>query len=152
MRRLLIFLMAVSVAAGMVAGAAKPRVVITADPELDDNNTIIRAILYSTDFQLEGLVYASSGVHWKRDGKGTTQYYPGREYVRMGLCPCTSYDGLRTSASIDDIVEACAKVYPNLKVHDPEYPAPALLKSKNQMGQCGIRWRLFEGHGRVEPH
>ncbi|MGB6191400.1 MAG: hypothetical protein WBF42_02950, partial [Terracidiphilus sp.] len=24
----------------------KPRVVITADPELDDNNTIIRAILY----------------------------------------------------------------------------------------------------------
>jgi len=27
----------------------KPRVVTTADPELDDNNTIIRAILYSSD-------------------------------------------------------------------------------------------------------
>src|SRR5262245_56060977 len=39
---------------------AKPRVVITADPELDDNNTLIRAILYSPDFNIEGLIYASS--------------------------------------------------------------------------------------------
>ncbi|MBV8513665.1 MAG: hypothetical protein JO260_00040, partial [Acidobacteria bacterium] len=39
---------------------AKPRVVITADPELDDNNTLIRAILYSSDFKIEGLVYVSS--------------------------------------------------------------------------------------------
>src|SRR5215831_14521676 len=62
--------------------AAKPRVVITADPELDDNNTVIRAVLYSSDFTIEGLVYVSSGVHWKGDGKGTTQYVPGREYTR----------------------------------------------------------------------
>src|SRR5690242_11602891 len=55
----------------------KPRVVITADPELDDNNTLIRALLYSTDFKVEGLVYTSSQFHWKGDGKGTTQYLPG---------------------------------------------------------------------------
>ena len=71
--------------------STKPRVVITADPELDDVNTLIRALLYSTDFRLEGLVYASSGVHWKGDGKGTTQYIPGREYTRMGLGPLTSW-------------------------------------------------------------
>src|SRR5215472_13424013 len=70
---------------------SKPRVVITADPELDDNNTLIRAILYSSEFRIEGLVYASSGVHWKGDGKGTTQFIPGREYSRLGLCPCKSW-------------------------------------------------------------
>lgn len=60
--------------------AAKPRVVITADPELDDNNTIIRAILYSSDVKFEGLIYAGSQFHWRGDGKGTTQYIAGREY------------------------------------------------------------------------
>ena len=67
--------------------APRPRVVITADPELDDNNTLIRAILYSSDVQLEGLVYVSSQFHWRGDGKGTTQFIPGREYTRLGLCP-----------------------------------------------------------------
>ena len=52
----------------------KPRVVITADPELDDNNTLIRAILYSSDFKIEGLIYVSNQFHWRGDGKGTTQY------------------------------------------------------------------------------
>ncbi len=116
---------------GKVSG--KPRVVITADPELDDNNTLIRAILYSTDFQIEGLVYTSSGVHWKGDGKGTTQYIPGREYTRLGLCPCTSWRWAADERFIDDIVEAYGKVYANLKVHDRSYPAPAELRSK-------IRW------------
>src|SRR5215469_8450804 len=88
----------VFLAAGVVAPAqqrkiqdAKPRVVITADPELDDNNTIIRALLYSSDFKIEGLIYVSSQFHWTGDGKGTTQYIPGREYTRLGLCPCTSW-------------------------------------------------------------
>lgn len=38
----------------------KPRIIITADPELDDNNSLIRFLLYSSQFQVEGLVYASS--------------------------------------------------------------------------------------------
>lgn len=114
--------------------AAKPRVVITADPELDDNNTLIRALLYSTDFKIEGLVYVSSGVHWKGDGKGTTQYIPGREYTRMGLCPCTSWRWAPEERFIDDIVDAYGKSYANLKVHNPNYPPPAELKSKIKWG------------------
>src|SRR5437667_2433336 len=43
----------------------KPRVVVTTDPELDDANSLIRYLLYSTDFRTEGLIYASSGFHWK---------------------------------------------------------------------------------------
>src|SRR5215831_6565142 len=93
------------------AETAKPRVVITADPELDDNNTIIRAILYSSDVKFEGLVYAGSQFHWRGDGKGTTQYIPGREYTRIGLCPCTSWRFSPDEHFINNIVDAYAKVY-----------------------------------------
>src|SRR2546430_13424717 len=71
----------------------KPRVVITTDPELDDSNSLVRYLLYSADFQTEGLIYASSQFHWKGDDKGTRWLVPGREYDRFGLhlCPCTSW-------------------------------------------------------------
>ena len=114
--------------------ASKPRVVITDDPELDDNNTIIRAILYSSDVRIEGLVYASSEFHWRGDGKGTTQYIPGREYTHLGLCPCKSWRFSPNEHFIDNIVDAYARVYANLKVHDPDYPSPKELKSKIKWG------------------
>jgi hypothetical protein len=112
----------------------KPRVVITADPELDDNNTIIRAILYSSDVKFEGLVYTSSQFHWRGDWKGSTQYIPAREYTRLGLCPCTSWRFSPDEHFVDNIVDAYAKVYRNLRVHDPNYPSPAELKSKIKWG------------------
>lgn len=116
--------------------SARPRIVITADPELDDNNSLIRFLLYSCDVNVEGLIYASSGFHWKGDGKGTKWYVPGREYSRFGLdtCPCTSWRWDKNERFIDDAVEAYAKVYPNLKVHNPDYPTPVFLKSKIRMG------------------
>jgi len=108
---------------------ARPRVVITADPELDDSNTLIRALLYSTDFDIEGLVYASSQFHWRGDGRGTTQYIPGREYTRppLTLGPQSSWRWAPDERFIEDLVEAYGKVYPNLKVHHAGYPAPAVL-------------------------
>ncbi|MDO3625543.1 DUF1593 domain-containing protein [Mucilaginibacter sp. BT774] len=114
----------------------RPRIVITADPELDDNNSLIRFLLHSSDLDVEGLIYASSGYHWKGDGKGTKWYVPGREYARFGLdtCPCASWRWAKNERFIDDAVEAYEKVYPNLKVHDPNYPLPALLKSKIRYG------------------
>ena len=48
---------------GDAARADKPRIVLTADPELDDSNSLLRYLLYSTDFRTEGLVYASSQFH-----------------------------------------------------------------------------------------
>jgi hypothetical protein len=117
--RLAVFVL---VAAAATAQQRKLRVVITADPELDDNNTLIRAILYSSDLQIEGLVYASSSFHWKGDGKRTTQYMPGREYTRLGLCPCTSWRWSADERFIGDIVDTYARVYANLKIHNPNYP------------------------------
>ena len=53
--------------------------VITQDPELDDVNMVIRALLYSTDVRLEGLIYPSANFHFRGDGKGTTQ--PGEVVI-----------------------------------------------------------------------
>lgn len=114
----------------------KPRIIITADPELDDNNSLIRFLLYATDFNIEGLIYTSSQFHWKGDGKGTKFMVPGREYTKYGLnlCPCTSYRWKEDERFIHDAVEAYEKVYPNLKIHNESYPSPAYLKSKIKYG------------------
>ena len=61
----------------------KPRIIVTCDPELDDNNSMVRYILHANDFQTEGLIYTSSRFHWRGDGKGTTQFIPGAEYDRQ---------------------------------------------------------------------
>jgi Protein of unknown function (DUF1593) len=122
----------------------KPRVVVTADPELDDSNSLVRYLLYSTDFQTEGIIYASSGFHWKGDGSGKKWSMPNREYFRFGLklCPCESWRWNPKERFIDDAVETYEKVYPNLRVHDKNYPTPAELKSK-------IRWGNVEFDGDI---
>jgi hypothetical protein len=129
--RLVVAAFAVAVLSPVSAFAqapAKPRVVITQDPELDDVNTVIRAVLYNNDFKLEGLVYASATIHWKGDGKGTTQYNAGRGQQTSHRWP-TGDDRW-----IDAIVDGYAKVYANLRVHNPGYMTPAELKSKVKWG------------------
>ena len=114
----------------------KPRIIVTADPELDDNNSLIRFILYSAELDIEGLIYASSQFHWKGDGKGTRWFVPGREYDRfkMNECPCTSWRWAEGERFIHDIVEAYEKGYPNLKIHNSGYSSPEYLKSKIRYG------------------
>ncbi len=133
---LAVYLLLNSASAQVPRGQAKPRIVVTADPELDDNNSLIRFLLYSNELNIEGLVYASSGFHWKGDGNGTRWYVPGREYSRFGLdlCPCESWRWAENERFIHDAVEAYAKVYPNLKVHDAGYPLPDALKNVIRYG------------------
>ena len=133
---LMICLFAYGVVAQSSYKPIRPRIVVTCDPELDDNNSLIRFLLYASDLQIEGLIYASSGYHWKGDGKGTKWFVPGREYARFGLdtCPCTSWRWAKNERFIHNAVEAYAKVYPNLKVHNSNYPPPDELKSKIRYG------------------
>jgi hypothetical protein len=112
----------------------KPRVIVTTDPELDDNNSMIRFILHSTDFQIDGLVYASSRFHWRGDGKGTTQFIEGSEYAQLGLGPQTSWRFSKDERYINNILDAYQQCYDNLKVHDPDYPDPEYLKSVTVYG------------------
>ena len=127
---------------GQEGMSVKPRIIVTCDPELDDHNSLIRYLLFSSDFDTEGLIYASSQFHWKGDGKGTTQYIPGREYARAGrdLGPQTHWRWAEGERFIDADVEAYEKVYPNLVKHNPNYPAPEYLKSIIREGNV---W--FEG-------
>ena len=118
----------------------KPRVIVTCDPELDDNNSMIRYVLHANDFQTEALVYNASRFHWRGDGKGTTQFIPGSEYDNMGLGPQTSWRYKWDESFIDDIVDAYGQCYENLKVHDPSYPTYEELKSKIRVGNVD-----FEG-------
>ena len=122
----------------------KPRVVVTTDPELDDSNSLVRYLLYSTDFRTEGLVYASSQYHWKGDGTGKLWFVPGREYRRFGLnlCPCESWRWAPGERFIDDAVDIYERVYANLRVHHADYPAPDELRLK-------IRWGNVEFDGDI---
>ncbi len=121
---------------------AKPRIIVTCDPELDDHNSLIRYLLFSSDFDTEGLIYASSQFHWKGDGQGTTQFIPGREYDRGNhhLGPQTHWRWAEGERFIDEDVDAYAQVYPNLIKHHPDYPTPEYLKSIIREGNV---W--FEG-------
>jgi hypothetical protein len=123
----------------------KPRVVITTDPELDDNNSMIRYILMSDGYKTEGLIYASSQFHWSGDGTGKTLNIPGREYSRNGLnlCPCTSWRWNPKARFIDDILDAYEKAYPNLTVHSNGYQTPAELRAK-------VRWGNVQFDGEME--
>lgn len=133
---MLLFCFAAPVAAQTPMTTARPRIIVTADPELDDNNSLIRFLLYSSDLEIEGLIYASSQFHWKGDGKGTKWFVPGREYARFGmdLCPCESWRWAENERFIHDVVEAYERVYPNLKLHNTNYPSPEYLKSKIRYG------------------
>ena len=128
----------------LLQATPKPRVVVTTDPELDDANSLMRYLLYSTDFRTEGLIYASSGFHWKGDGTGRKVSVPNREYSRFGLnlCPCASWRWAPGERFIDLAVDTYEQVYPNLRVHSPDYPAPAELRSK-------IRWGNVEFDGDI---
>lgn len=118
----------------------KPRTIVTCDPELDDNNSMIRFLLHATDFQIDGLVYTSSRFHWKNDGSGRTQYIVDSEYDQMGYGPQTSWRFMEDERFIDDIIDAYEKCYSNLKVHDSGYPTPEYLRSVCVYGNCA-----FEG-------
>lgn len=112
----------------------KARVIVTCDPELDDNNSMIRFLLFATDFDIEGIVLTSSQFHWKGDGKGTTQFVPGAEYDRgdVHLGPQTEWRWYEPF--MDKLLAAYEESYPNLKVHDDRYPTPEYIKSVTKIG------------------
>jgi hypothetical protein len=134
---LLVYLHAAGAALAQSADlSVRPRTIVTTDPELDDANSLVRFLLYSADVRIEGLIYASSRFHWKGDGKGTVFSRPNREYSPGGKnhCPCTSWRWKPGERYIDEAVDIYAEVYPNLRIHDPDYPAPEYLRARIREG------------------
>lgn len=114
----------------------RPRTIVTADPELDDLNSMIRLLLYSNELEIEGLVYASSRFHWRGDGRGTPFFLPEREYSE----PQTSWRWAPGERFIDDAVDAYARSHDSLRRHDARYPAPDALRAVIREGNVD-----FEG-------
>ena len=116
----------------------KPRTIITTDGEIDDVDSYIRMLLYSNEFNVEGLVYSSSMWHYKGDGKGTKfvsemamtkQIYGEKTDLRW---PGTTW--------MNGLIDAYEKVYPNLIKHAKGYPTANYLRSVVKVGNID-----FEG-------
>ncbi|KAI9155014.1 hypothetical protein HJFPF1_07576 [Paramyrothecium foliicola] len=116
--------------------SAKLRTVITTDMESDDLASLIRYLLYSNEFDTQGLIYTTSRFHWAGDGNGTKFFLPGREYDT----PQTEWRWVGTRYIQDIVLPAYAKVHPNLLQHDPSYPTPDDLLSTVKVGNI-----IFEG-------
>lgn len=114
----------------------RPRTIVTADPELDDLNSMIRFLLHSNELRVAGLIYASSRFHWRGDGTGTAFFHDDREYDE----PQTSFRWKQGERFIDDAIDAYALVHANLAVHDPGYPTPEALRAVVREGNVD-----FEG-------
>ncbi|MBD1263123.1 DUF1593 domain-containing protein [Maribacter polysiphoniae] len=117
----------------------KLRTIVTTDGEIDDVDTFIRFLLYTNEFETQGLVYSSSMWHWKGDGKGTpftsememTRNIYGENLTDLRW-PGTQW--------IEELLAEYAKVHPNLLLHDKDYPSPENLLSLVRVGNID-----FEG-------
>jgi hypothetical protein len=116
----------------------RTRTIVTTDGELDDVDSFIRLLLYSNEFNIEGLIISSSMWHYKGDGKGTKfisememtkKIYGERTELRW---PGTEW--------IYNLVDAYGKVQPNLKLHSTDYPTAEHLRSLIRIGNID-----FEG-------
>ena len=112
------FLAACSVPASETAlpvTEGKARLLVTQDGEVDDMNSLIHTLLYSNDFDLEGIVQTSSKLHYSGDENTDSFRWMGTDWM-------------------DGFLDAYAEVYPNLIVHDPDYPSPESLREITVVG------------------
>ena len=45
--------------------AEKPRIIATTDGEIDDRCSMVRFLLYTNEWDIEGIIISSSEFHWK---------------------------------------------------------------------------------------
>jgi hypothetical protein len=115
----LLALMAFGPTANLI-GAEKPRVIVTTDGEIDDRCSMVRFLLYTNEWDVEGIILSSSQYHWQ--GRRS---WAGDDWVKPYL-------------------DAYAKVHPNLIKHDPGYPKPEFLRSRTLMGNVKAEGEMDE--------
>lgn len=101
---------------GIASAESKPRVIVTTDGEADDRCSMVRFLLTCNEFDVEGIVNSSSQFHWV-GGKG--------------------WNAFHDPAWVEESIRLYGKVYPNLRLHDPDYPSPELLLGKWKVGNIG---------------
>ncbi len=94
-------------------------VIVTTDGEIDDRCSMIRFLLYANEWDVKGIIHSSSKHHWKGDGTN-----PGHHWEPVSW--------------LDRQLDAYAKIYPSLRLHDPEYPAPEYLRAQVFVGNVAL--------------
>lgn len=90
------------------SGASKPRMIVMTDGEIDDQDSFIRFLLYTNDFDVKGIVETNSC--WQRTG------HSGESWM-------------------EDLLNIYEDVRPSLIQHDPSYPTADYLRSVAVVGQ-----------------
>lgn len=79
-----------------------PRVIVMTDGEVDDRCSMVHFLLCASDFDVAAIIESNS---------------------------CFQKHGWSSIHWLGDEIDSYEKVYPNLKVHDPNYPTPDYLRS-----------------------
>jgi len=108
------------------------KTIVTTDGEIDDVDTFIRMLLYSNEFDLEGLIYSSSMWHYSGDGLGTT-FTSEMPMTKELYGPLTAlrWPGVNW---MQELILDYARVYDHLILHDPNYPSPEKLMAMVRVG------------------
>lgn len=99
------------------AGKEKPRLIVTTDGEIDDKTSFVRFLMYSNEFETEGLIYGNS--KWQRHGHGTTW--------------------------MQETIDVWASVLDNIRVHQDGYPNPEELKGLCFAGNMDENYLHYPG-------
>jgi Protein of unknown function (DUF1593) len=120
------------------ASSQKPRTIVTTDGEIDDVDSFIRMLLYSNEFNIEGLVYSSSMWHYKGDDKGT-KFISEMDMTKKMYGEKTSlrWPGVQW---MQDLIAAYEQVYPKLSTHAKGFPTATALRNLIKVGNID-----FEG-------
>lgn len=103
----------------------RPRLLVLTDigGDPDDQQSMVRLMLYTNEFEIEGLIATAAGVPGELPQKITRP-----ELIR-------------------EIVEAYGQVQPNLLLHDERYPPVAGLRARIKTGNANRgRQAIGEGH------
>jgi hypothetical protein len=107
----------VAVLANNKSNQFKPRVIVTTDGEIDDKTSFMRFLLYSNEFDIEGLIYGNS--KWQRHGHGVVW--------------------------MQNMIDEYEKIRPNLEKHLPGYPTAEALNKVVFAGNMDEKYLHFTG-------
>jgi hypothetical protein len=102
-----------------VTATSRPRVIVTSDGEVDDECSLVRFLLYTNEWDVEGIITSSSQYHWRG------HKWAGDDWVAPYL-------------------DAYAKVHPSLVQHDRRYPAPEFLRARTLLGNVKAEGEMDE--------
>lgn len=109
---LLVVEVAIAAPAAKAGASPKPRVIATTDGEIDDHSSMIRFLLYASDYDVAGIVEVNS--RFQKNGHSKEPW-------------------------LEKQLDAYEQVLPNLRKHNPDYPSADSLRSVCRVGNENIK-------------